>query len=46
MWNLEYNEKDNFNPKKNNYTALFLKGYSDAEKNKDYLSSIFEKKID
>ena len=43
MWNYQYNEEEMFKPQDNNYKQLFLKGYNDAKKNKDYLKYILVK---
>ena len=43
MWNYQYDEEEMFKPQDNNYKQLFLKGYNDAKKNKDYLKYILVK---
>jgi hypothetical protein len=43
MWNYHYNDEETFKPEYNNYEELFLKGYNDAKKNKNYLKDILVK---
>ena len=37
MWDYKYDEKETFKSEYNNYRELFMFGYRDAEKNKDFL---------
>ena len=43
MWDYKYDEDETFKSQYNNYEELFLKGYNDARKNKNYLNYILKK---